>query len=199
MIKTILFDIGGVILYAEDSLNNVFEQWGKEYGLSEGKAVEFHNIYIDRMLVGKISAAKFFSLFKKKFKLKGDVKKSWMRIALKDVRLNKELLRITDKLRNQYNLALLSNVTETRVAIDEYFDMYSHFDKKFLSYKLKLAKPSKNIYQHVLKALKVKPDEVLFIDDKEANLKTARALGIKCIQFNNNAQLVTEFKRIGLL
>jgi epoxide hydrolase-like predicted phosphatase len=199
MIKVIIFDIGGVVLYAEDSLNNVFEQWGVMLGLAEGKSVEFHNKYLDRMLVGKISAKQYFATFKKEFKIKGDIEKLWMKIALKNIKLNKELLKIIDKLRKQYPIIVLSNVTETRSNVDTYFDLYSHFDKAFLSYKLKMVKPSKSIYQHVLKKMKVKPEEVLFIDDKEFNLRTARELGIRCIQFNNNAQLKTEFARIGLL
>lgn len=199
MIKLIIFDIGGVILYAEDSLNNVFEQWGVALGLPEGKSVEFHNKYLDRMLVGKITAKQYFSLFKKEFKINGDIEKLWMKVALKNIRLNKELLKIIDKLRKQYSIVVLSNVTESRSGVDNHFDIYSHFDKVFLSYKLKMTKPSKSIYQHVLKQMKVKPEEVLFIDDKESNLVIARQLGIKCIQFNNNAQLTTEFKRIGLL
>jgi epoxide hydrolase-like predicted phosphatase len=151
------------------------------------------------MLVGKVSNAQFFSAFQKKFKIKGDIKKVWMRVALKDIKINKQLLKIIDGLRKEYAVAVLSNVTQTRGMLDEYFAIYSHFDNVFLSYKLKMVKPSKNIYQTVLKKLKVKPEEVLFIDDKESNLKTARELGIKSIQFNNNAQLVSEFKRIGLL
>ena len=62
-----------------------------------------------------------------------------------------------------------------------------------------MQKPSKRIFQYTLKKMKAQPNEVLFIDDKEANLRTARQLGIKSIQFNNNAQLVTELKRLGLL
>jgi epoxide hydrolase-like predicted phosphatase len=199
MIKVIIFDIGGVVLYAEDSLNNVFEDWGVILGLPEGKSVEFHNKYLDRMLVGKITAKQYFSIFKKEFKIKGDVNKLWMKIAVKNIKLNKELLKLIDKLRSEYRVVALSNVTETRGTVDEYFDLYSHFDKVFLSYKLKMVKPSKSVYEYVLKKMKVKPDEILFIDDKEFNLKAARELGIKCIQFNNNAQLKTEFKRIGLL
>lgn len=199
MIKIIIFDIGGVVLYVEDSLANIFEKWGIQLGLPEGKSIEFYTRYLDRMLVGKISAAKYFSLFKKEFGIKKDIQGSWMQAAIKDIKLNKELIRRIDKLRKQYPVVALSNVTEIRSIIDEHFDIYSHFDKVFLSYKLKAVKPSKGIYQAVMKKMKVKPEEVLFIDNKEANLMVARQLGIKCIQFNNNAQLVTEFKRIGLL
>jgi HAD superfamily hydrolase (TIGR01509 family) len=83
--------------------------------------------------------------------------------------------------------------------VDERFDLYKHFDQKFLSYKLGMQKPSKAIFNYTLKKLKVKPGEALFIDDKEANLRVARELGINCIQFNNNAQLKNELAPFGLL
>jgi HAD superfamily hydrolase (TIGR01509 family) len=96
-------------------------------------------------------------------------------------------------------VVLVSNVSQIRSFVDEEFDLYSHFNHKFLSYKLKMQKPSKRMYTYVLKKLKIKPEEALFIDDKEANLRVARELGIKCIQFNNNAQLATELVPLGLL
>ncbi len=61
--------------------------------------------------------------------------------------------------------------------MDERFDLYSHFDHKFVSYKLKMQKPSKRIFAYALRKLKVKPEEALFIDDKEANLRPARGIG----------------------
>lgn len=159
----------------------------------------FHAKYLDRMLVGKISMTTFFSLFKKEFHIKGDIKKAYEGAALKHSKPNKKLLKLIDTLSEHYLVAALSNVTPMRTLTDQYFDVYTHFNTVFLSYKLKMIKPSKRIYQEVLKKMKLKPNEVLFIDDKESNLKPARELGIKCIQFNNNAQLMTEFKRIGLL
>lgn len=199
MIKTIIFDIGGVLLYIEDSSNAIFRQLAKEFGIPEDKSMAFHAKYLDRMLVGKISTNAFFLLFKKEFHVKGNVKAAYEAAALKHSKPNGQLLKLIDKLSEHYPIVALSNGTAMRAIMDQHFDIYSHFNNVFLSYKLKMVKPSKRIYQEVLKKMKLKPEEVLFIDDKESNLKVARELGIKCIQFNNNAQLITEFSRIGLV
>lgn len=199
MIKTIIFDIGGVLIDSERSFDGIYEEFAAAIGAPPEKMVKLHNQYLDRMLYGKVTAAQFFAVIKKKFHAKGDLKKIWIGVAMKRITLNKELLRTIDALRAHYPIALLSNVSQIRSFVDERFDLYSHFDHKFVSYKLKMQKPSKRIFAYALRKLKVKPEEALFIDDKEANLRPARELGIKCIQFNNNAQLKTELAPFGLL
>jgi len=199
MIKVIIFDIGGVLMSSERSFDGIYEEFATVIGAPPEKIVKLHNDYLDRMLYGKFSAAQFFALIKKQFHITGDLKKIWMNVAMKHITLNAELLEMVDLLRVHQKTAILSNVSQIRGFVDERFDLYAHFDRSFLSYKLKMQKPSKKIFNYVLKAMKVKPQETLFVDDKEANLRVARELGIKCIQFNNNAQLRTELTPFGLL
>jgi epoxide hydrolase-like predicted phosphatase len=199
MIKAIIFDIGGVLLDSERSFDAIYEEFAREIGAPPEAVIKLHNDYLDRMLYGKVSAAQFFAIIKKEFHVKGDLKKAWLDVATKRITANKKLIKTVDKLREHYTMALLSNVSQIRSFEDERHDLYSHFDHTFLSYKLKMQKSSKAIYKYALKKLKVKPEEALFIDDKEANLKVARELGIRCIQFNNNAQLATEIAQYGLV
>ncbi|MFZ1071799.1 MAG: HAD family hydrolase, partial [Verrucomicrobiia bacterium] len=140
MIKVILFDIGGVLIDSERSFDGIYEEFAKAIGAPPEKIVKLHNQYLDRMLYGKVSAAQFFALIKKKFHTKGNLKKIWVSIEIKNIKLNKDLLRTVDKLRKQYPVALLSNVSQTRSLVDEHFDLYSHFDHTFLSYKLGMQK-----------------------------------------------------------
>ena len=199
MIKAIMFDIGGVLIDSERSFDAIYEEFAKDIGASPEKIVKLHKDYLDRMLYGKVTATQFFALIKKKFHIKGDLKKVWLKGAMKRITLNKDLLKTVDALRVHYPVALLSNVSQIRSFVDEEFDLYSHFDHKFLSYKLKMQKPSNRIYAYAVRKLRIKPEEALFIDDKEANLRVAREMGIKCIQYNNNAQLATELAPFGLL
>jgi epoxide hydrolase-like predicted phosphatase len=197
--KLIIFDIGGVLRAPEQSFELLLDDLANAVGTPPEKVREFYAHYLDRMLIGKISAAQFFLAMKKKFHLKKDPKKIWLEIALKKLQPNKKLLDIVDKLRSQYQVAIVSNTSEMKNMVDEQLDFFVHFDRLFFSYKLKMKKPSKRIFLYVLSKTKLKPNEVMFVDDREANLKVARELGIKSIQFNNNKQLITEFTRLGLL
>jgi putative hydrolase of the HAD superfamily len=199
MIKVIAFDIGGVFLDSERTLGGICEEFARIVGVPPEKVVKLYDQYLNRMLVGKVSASGFFALIKKKFDAKGDLKNVWLRVAMSRLTLNDELLKVVDKLRIQYRVVVLSDVSQTQSFVEEELGLYSHFDRAFLSYKLKMRKPSKQAFASLLKGLKAHPDEVLFVDDKESNLRVAREMGIKSIQFNNNAQLLTEFARLGLV
>ena len=50
------------------------------------------------------------------------------------------------------------------------------------SWKVKMRKPERRIYEHTLRALNVAPNEAVFLDDLGANLKSAKELGIRTIK-----------------
>lgn len=98
-----------------------------------------------------------------------------------------ETLAAMDYLRNQGGqICLLSNalpnLAETAVSL-------ASRKRIFLSYRLHLLKPDVRIYQKVLEQLKAAPDEVVFIDDKPANVEAAKSLGIHGIVFQKEAIL----------
>ncbi len=61
------------------------------------------------------------------------------------------------------------------------------------------SKPSKKAYQALLDKLKLKPAEVIFIDDKKRNIDGAKKLGIKGIVFKNLAQLKRDLEKLGVV
>lgn len=58
--------------------------------------------------------------------------------------------------------------------------------RAFTSYDLGLLKPDPLIYKVVLQKLGAKPQEVIFIDDKQKNVEAAKSLGILGIVFNRD-------------
>ena len=53
----------------------------------------------------------------------------------------------------------------------------AYFDRLFLSYRMKLVKPYPEIYRKMIDESGILPAESLFIDDSEANIRTAASLG----------------------
>ena len=93
--------------------------------------------------------------------------------------------------------AILSNMGDDVLAsVEREFDWIHRFDVLVWSCQVGVVKPDPAIYRHTLTELGVEPEEALFIDDKIANIVTARALGMKAIEFSTvellRAELVAE-------
>lgn len=75
-------------------------------------------------------------------------------------------------------LQILKNTTKTEDLIKP--------EHVFTSFELGLLKPDVKIYKAVLEKLNAKPNEVIFVDDKEKNTKAAASIGIHAITFEQN-------------
>jgi putative hydrolase of the HAD superfamily len=64
------------------------------------------------------------------------------------------------------------------------------------SYDLGEEKPNKEAYIKMLEVIGMRPEEVIFIDDKPSNVAGAEAVGIKSIIFQNSKQLKEDLSRI---
>jgi putative hydrolase of the HAD superfamily len=107
---------------------------------------------------------------------------------------NDEMLRWQDELKQQGLLtAILSNMGDNVLAnIEKTFSWPARFDVRVWSYQHKMAKPEPAIYKLTLDQLGTRPDETLFIDDREVNVKAAAAIGMVAIQFSTVEQLRTD-------
>ena len=90
------------------------------------------------------------------------------------------------ELRKRYKVCLLSNTNAIHwnYACTHDFTrggrrVEDYFDHIYLSYRMKMIKPDAEIFQAVLDDTRWVPQETLFIDDAEANCRTAQSLGIR--------------------
>ena len=95
--------------------------------------------------------------------------------------------------------AILSNMGDTVLAsIQREFDWLPRFDVLIWSFQHKMAKPDPAIYRLTLEKLETRPEETLFIDDKQANIDAARDLGLVAIQFSTIEKLREDLIATGL-
>jgi len=95
--------------------------------------------------------------------------------------------------------AILSNMGDAvHENIARELDWIERFDAQVWSYQLGVAKPDPAIYLHILKELNVRPEESLFLDDKQVNIDAARSLGMKALLFTTVAQLRADLIATGL-
>ena len=79
---------------------------------------------------------------------------------------------------------------------EEVFKIYHLFDVIISSYNVRMKKPDPRIYQHTLEKLGIRPEEAVFIDDLEENVKGAEVVGIKGIVFKNSEQCRSDLDNI---
>ncbi len=95
--------------------------------------------------------------------------------------------------------AYISNSPEDRtIYLDRKFSFLSLFDFGICSFEAHAWKPEKKIYQKFLEKFSLRPDQVIYIDDKEDNLGPAAGLGMKTMLFRDIRQLEGDLKKAGL-
>ncbi|MFN8361941.1 MAG: HAD family phosphatase [Candidatus Kapaibacterium sp.] len=101
---------------------------------------------------------------------------------------------LIQSLNNRYKLYILSNINDIHFkAIEqECAALFGCFDECFFSYKIGMRKPNTDIYRHVLQATNSTPETTLFIDDAPQNILAPQLLGIATYHVTPEHPLTTE-------
>lgn len=111
---------------------------------------------------------------------------------------NEPVFEIVRKLKDDgYTLGVISNVGDElgNFLPQECVDL---FNQVTLSYHVHAIKPDPQIYEYHLSKLGIKPQECVFIDDREPNVAGAIEMGIQGILYTNVAQLKTDLQQRGI-
>lgn len=108
--------------------------------------------------------------------------------------------------REGFPVALLSNTNPfmMRWARSSAFDDNGHgldhyFDRLYLSYEMRMMKPSPEIFLAMIEGEQTPPDNILFIDDSARNCQAAAALGIQTLNPENGSDWRNEvYSYLGL-
>ena len=189
-IKKIAFDFGGVII--RQNQQQAVERF-KQIGLLDAEerlgAYTQQGIF-GQLEEGKITAEDFrwqLSLLIGRAVTIEDCSYAWRGYCDGLPQRNLEALQ---RLRREgYGLSILSNTNPFMMgwALSKDFDGNGHsladyVDALYLSYQMKVMKPSAEIFHRVLEAEDVRPEELLFVDDSSHNISAAQQLGIATFQ-----------------
>ncbi len=196
MIKAIIFDIGGVIF--DESSSPQYEDIAQELNISLDIFISVKDKHLALAKINKISIDELMNRISRELNLNKDhLLKIWTS-KYKKRKINKNMINLVKNLKKRYKVIVLSNTNELHAKINYERGLYSIFDKVFLSNELKMAKPDKKIFQYVLKSLKLKPEECVFIDDKEDNVNVANELGINGIVFIDYNNLLINLQKYNI-
>ena len=199
MIKAIIFDLGNVLIH--------FDAVRAARRFSRRAKVPFEKVWrhfftsrIEKAYTrGEISTREFFNHARGAFNSRIDFKtftRLWNDIFWE----NRGIRPILRKLSKRYPLYLISNTNELHFDYlkREFRGIFGYFKRTFPSHEMGRRKPDRRIYWKVLRSLRLKPGETVFIDDMPRFVKAARQVGMKGVRYRSNRQLVRELRRLGV-
>ena len=189
MIKTVIFDMGGVII----TLNHD-EAVRRFSALGLQKADEVLNPYCQAGIFGDLEEGKL-SLEEYQEALEKMVGR---KLSFDEVPANK--LAALRKLKEEgYRVILLSNTnpymsswTDSTEFSGDGHAIGEYFDALYRSYEVKLMKPDDRFFRYVLTQEKILPEDALFVDDGPRNCAAASELGIRTYCPQNGADWTEE-------
>jgi putative hydrolase of the HAD superfamily len=206
-IKAFIFDIGGVLYFERSSKSfknhdhsGVHEYVARKLKLPLDTYFDSIDTTYTNSIEGKNTKQQVLSVLSKNLKLgKRKLERLYYNAYKKKFLRNKELYKKAYELKDKdFDIAILSDQWHlSKKAFITKKDLWK-FDALVLSCDVGLRKPNPKIYKLVLKQLHLKPEEVVFIDNRNWNLVSAKKLGMKTILFENNEQLFRSLKRFGV-
>lgn len=201
-IKALIFDLGAVILNIDyQKTIKEFQKIGIQNPASLYSKKVQTNLF-NQLEIGKISEEEFLKEMKKKTTNSdvSQIKNAWNAMLLD---LPKKRISLIATLKNKYQIYLLSNTNnihinalKKKIGKKRYNEFYNLFDKIYYSYEIGLRKPDKNAFLLILKAHKLNPKNVLFIDDSPQHIIGAKNIGINTHHLKAHEDIITLFPDI---
>lgn len=120
----------------------------------------------------------------------------WSSIFLPDPLLPESLL---EALSRRYRLLLLSNTNAIHFGmLERTYPLLRHFHDRILSHVVRAMKPSPPIYRAAIASAGCAPEEIFFTDDIADYVAAARREGIDAVQFESSAQIQRELRARGV-
>lgn len=202
--KLVLFDIGGVIIDLDFS--DARTTLESEYLMDPESFLELTRSSFkaqvlsvtEKAMIGTIGTDEYLLAFQKACKRPVPVE-TVQRLRTSMLGPERpEMLAFLQELRKEIRLAAFTNTIELHWSLltdPKNYRFPQLFETVFASHLIGEAKPSRQSFSTVLDALGLSPEEVVFIDDSEANVSGASQLGIKGIVFKNLGSLREELRQ----
>ncbi len=204
-IKTIIFDLGGVIVdldYSnfykqiialsplEKPQTQIMLEFFRQSDLyHQGKMTdeEFYKLACEILQVCMIDQNQFFEAFNS---IISNASQPEMISLLKELRSMKK-----------YKLIALSNVNSSHwdYLLNKKWDFLEYFSEFILSHEVHLTKPDPRIFQLAIEKSECNAEEIVYVDDGLNNIRSANDLGIRGIYFTNVEDLIEEFKKLKII
>jgi HAD superfamily hydrolase (TIGR01509 family) len=186
MIKAIVYDLDGMVFHAPHYFTEELE---KKYGIPITESLFSKDFNYIACNEGKMTLDEFLAPYyerwrqHEKFNLSfEEAKQEWFDFS----KIDPKMINFTKKLKKQGIVNVIAtNNTRERIAylrekydLDETFEVIGSFD-------LGVMKPAKEYFLKVMDKLKLKPEEVLYYDDKESTIAKLKEFGFDAVVYRD--------------
>ena len=204
-IKTIIFDLGGVIVdidYSnfyrqiialsplEKPRSRILLEFFRQSDLyHQGKMTdeEFYKLACEILQVCILNQNQFFDAFN----------------SIICGTCQPEMISLLKKIKEmkKYKIMALSNVNSSHwnYILNNKWEFLELFDEFLLSHEVHLTKPDPRIFQLAIEKSGCNAEEIVYIDDGLNNIRSANDIGIQGIYFTNIDDLIEEFKKLKII
>ncbi len=198
MIKTIIFDLGNVVLtnewhFISKERDKAFEKF---FQMPFEKLEPAWDKAWPKIERGQITEEEFWEMIIEFSKTKNTDVSKIKRLWRKYQSPIPGMFRLLSELKGKYRLVVCSNSSRewARFKIKK-FRLDRYFKDYVISGEVGVAKPDPKIYAMALKKSFCEPGEAIFVDDTAKIVDMADKLGLKGILFKNSRQLKGELKK----
>jgi len=201
-IKWLLVDIGDVLLLKDRNADQTFTQLlANELRVDFELAQKINHAHYSTMDVAYIPEEDFVASLEKSlgYKAPTGIFSYFVRAYEKQVRPNTELFHFLDEMRaSGMKTAVLSNTIAIYRDIQKRMGISkgNGFEPILYSWEVGMLKPNKDMFELALQKLQVKPDEIIFIDDKLEHIHGAQRVGMRTILFNNTESVISQIRTL---
>ncbi|ABD07507.1 HAD-superfamily hydrolase subfamily IA, variant 1 [Rhodopseudomonas palustris HaA2] len=196
----LLFDLGRVVI--DFDLARTLKAWAVELGSDPSAMMTAlaRNDTFHRYETGHVTDAEFFAAVREALRLElsdDQLREGWNAIFIGEMPGIAPLL---ERAARHLPLYALSNTNDAHIAhFSEHFaELLKPFRELFLSSRIGMRKPNAAAYDHVVRAIGVRPERIVFFDDLAENIAAARVRGLQAVHVRSSADVAQALDQLGL-
>lgn len=199
MIKTVIFDLGKVIISFDFKRGYQHLEKFCKYPAAEIPQRIGSTDLVKRFETGLVEPEDFVKQMSAILDLHISYEQFceiWSSVFLPDPLLPESMLA---GIAQRYRLLLLSNTNAIHFQmIEQTYPLMRHFHQRILSYRVRAMKPSPAIYREAIAQAACRPEECFYTDDILDYVDGAKREGIDAVQFESCAQIQRELAGRGV-
>ncbi|HRN86679.1 MAG TPA: HAD-IA family hydrolase [Candidatus Dojkabacteria bacterium] len=194
MIKLALFDIDGILNVAP----RFSTRYTQEFGVSMDTILEFFEGSFQKCLIGKADLREELEEVKDKWNFEGSVDELlnyWFKGEVNEIKEVREFIMGI----KQTGVTTAAGTNQEKLRIEyltKTLKLNEVFEEIYSSARIGIKKPDTKFFEFISEDLSVPYDQIIFWDDKQSNVDSAKSLGIHAYLFEGLDKMKEQFNNL---